>query len=187
VFWPLNSSSQFSGVSEDSNFPLLGVWVSSSHLSQSGVVTLALWFLTFLLIITYVLSTSTFQKISNGIKNSLIQWLLTGEIFFKKFEIPWGLQFPKWESTWECMGSFPHTPRSANVTLGLHSQFTHFHAFALVVSPKLGSWHIQGVKGKITTLNVECLVISFFPSQKTKNSRTSKKNIKLNFLSFKEL
>jgi len=39
VFWPLNSSSEFSGISKDSNFPLLGVWVSSSHLSQSGVAT----------------------------------------------------------------------------------------------------------------------------------------------------
>jgi hypothetical protein len=37
VFWPLQSSSEFSGVPEDSKFPLLGVWVSSSHLTQSGV------------------------------------------------------------------------------------------------------------------------------------------------------
>jgi len=42
VFWPLNSSSEFLGIPEDSNFPLLGVWVSSSHLSQSGVATLPL-------------------------------------------------------------------------------------------------------------------------------------------------
>ncbi len=39
MFWPLNLSSEFLGVPEDSNFPLLGVWVSSSHLSQSGVAT----------------------------------------------------------------------------------------------------------------------------------------------------
>jgi len=26
-----------------------------------------------------------------------------------KFENPLGLQFPKWELTWECEGSFPHT------------------------------------------------------------------------------
>jgi hypothetical protein len=32
-------SSEFSGVPEDSKFPLLGVWVSSSHLTQSGVAT----------------------------------------------------------------------------------------------------------------------------------------------------
>jgi hypothetical protein len=37
VFWPLQSSSEFLGVMEDSNFSLLRVWVSSSHLSQSGV------------------------------------------------------------------------------------------------------------------------------------------------------
>jgi hypothetical protein len=40
VFWPLQSSSEFLGVPKDSKFPLLGVWVSSSHLAQSGVVTL---------------------------------------------------------------------------------------------------------------------------------------------------
>jgi hypothetical protein len=38
--WPLQSSSEFLGVPEDSKFPLLGVWVSSSHLTQSGVATL---------------------------------------------------------------------------------------------------------------------------------------------------
>ncbi len=39
VFWPFNSSSESSGVSEDSKFPLLGVWASPSHLAQSGVAT----------------------------------------------------------------------------------------------------------------------------------------------------
>jgi hypothetical protein len=39
VFWPFNSSSDFSGVLEDSKFPLLGVWASPSHLAQSGVAT----------------------------------------------------------------------------------------------------------------------------------------------------
>ncbi len=39
VFWPFNSSSEFSGVPKDSKFPLLGVWASPSHLAQSGVVT----------------------------------------------------------------------------------------------------------------------------------------------------
>jgi hypothetical protein len=39
VFWPLQSSSEFSWVPEDSKSPLLGVWVSFSHLAQSGVVT----------------------------------------------------------------------------------------------------------------------------------------------------
>jgi hypothetical protein len=46
VFWPFNSSSEFLGVPEDSKFPLLGVWVSPSHLAQSGVATfniLHLW------------------------------------------------------------------------------------------------------------------------------------------------
>jgi hypothetical protein len=38
----LQSNFEFSGVPEDSNLTLLGVWVSSSHLSQSGVATLSL-------------------------------------------------------------------------------------------------------------------------------------------------
>jgi hypothetical protein len=38
-FWPLQSSSEVVRVPEDSKFPLLGVWVSSSHLPQSGVAT----------------------------------------------------------------------------------------------------------------------------------------------------
>jgi hypothetical protein len=38
--WPLQSRSEFSKVPEDSNFPLLEVWASPSHLAQSGVATL---------------------------------------------------------------------------------------------------------------------------------------------------
>ncbi len=45
------------------------------------------------------------------------------------------------------MGSFPHTllqtPKSANVTPELYYWPTPFHAFALVVSPKLGSQHMM--------------------------------------------
>jgi hypothetical protein len=37
--WPLQLCSEFLGVPEDSNFPLLGVWASPSHLAQSGVAT----------------------------------------------------------------------------------------------------------------------------------------------------
>jgi hypothetical protein len=37
VFWPLQSSSEFSGVPEDSKSPALGVWVSSSHLAKVGL------------------------------------------------------------------------------------------------------------------------------------------------------
>ncbi len=39
MFWPLQSSSEFSGVPKDFKFSLLGVRVSSSHLPQSGVAT----------------------------------------------------------------------------------------------------------------------------------------------------
>ncbi len=38
-FWPLKSSSEFSGVPEDSKSPLLRVGVAFSHFAQSGVAT----------------------------------------------------------------------------------------------------------------------------------------------------
>jgi hypothetical protein len=71
------------------------------------------------LAITYVLSpqmdhaspfqTSKFQEISNDINIFLIQWVLTLAIALWRFKSPLGLQLPKWEFTWECRGSFPHT------------------------------------------------------------------------------
>jgi hypothetical protein len=39
VFWPLQLSSEVLGVPEDSQIPISGVWVSSSHSSKSGVAT----------------------------------------------------------------------------------------------------------------------------------------------------
>jgi len=39
VFWSLLSTSKHSGVPEDSKSPTLGVGVSSSHFTQSGVAT----------------------------------------------------------------------------------------------------------------------------------------------------
>jgi hypothetical protein len=41
-FDPLQSRCEFLRVLKDSKFPLLGVWVSSSHLFQSGVATFSL-------------------------------------------------------------------------------------------------------------------------------------------------
>jgi hypothetical protein len=37
VFWPLQSNSEFSGVPEDSQVPILGVWMSSSHSFKVGL------------------------------------------------------------------------------------------------------------------------------------------------------
>ncbi len=37
LFWPLQLNSEVSGVSEDSQVPILGVWMSSSHSSKSGL------------------------------------------------------------------------------------------------------------------------------------------------------
>jgi hypothetical protein len=47
-------------------------------------------------------------------KNFSIQWILTPQITFWKFGSLQGLQFTKWESTWECVSSFLH--------IFLHSQ-----------------------------------------------------------------
>jgi hypothetical protein len=38
-----------------------------------------------------------------------IKLVLTSAITFWKFRSPSRLQFPKWEFTWECGGSIPHT------------------------------------------------------------------------------
>jgi hypothetical protein len=72
--------------------------------------------------------TSTFQKLSNGVRKSSIQWVLTPTITLWKFRSPLGLEFPKWELTWECEGSFLHTLLHSqkhemwlsSFTLGLH-------------------------------------------------------------------
>jgi hypothetical protein len=39
VFWPLQSNSEVLRVPEDSQVPILGMWVSSSHSFKSGVAT----------------------------------------------------------------------------------------------------------------------------------------------------
>jgi len=45
----------------------------------------------------------------NDINNSSIQWVLAPAIALWRFRSPLGLQLPKWEFTWECEGSPPHT------------------------------------------------------------------------------
>ncbi len=81
-------------------------------------IKLLIWLLAFLLAITYIRSvqmghtnpfwTFKFQEISNDIRNSSIQWVLTLAISIWRFENPSGLRLPKWGLTWECEGSFPH-------------------------------------------------------------------------------
>jgi hypothetical protein len=39
VFWPFQSNFEVLGVPEDSQVPISGVWVSSSHFPQSKVTT----------------------------------------------------------------------------------------------------------------------------------------------------
>jgi hypothetical protein len=45
------------------------------------------------------------------------------------------------ESVWVHSVTFFHLPGNVNVTPGLHSWPTPFHALTLVASPKLRSWH----------------------------------------------
>jgi hypothetical protein len=77
-------------------------------------------------------------NLSNGIRNFSIQWVLTFQLALWKFGSPSKLQLPKWESTWECVGSFPHShiPKNVNVTPRLHSRPTPFHAPFLGHEPK---------------------------------------------------
>jgi len=87
--------------------------------SRLLVVGSQIWLLAFLLAITCVLGvqmghanpfqTSTFQELSNDIRNISIQCVLTRKIVLWKFKSPLGLQLPKWEFTWECESSFSHT------------------------------------------------------------------------------
>jgi hypothetical protein len=56
--------------------------------------------------------TSTFQELSNYIKNNTSHWVLALEIAIWSFENPLGLHLPKWELLWECECSpltLPHT------------------------------------------------------------------------------
>jgi hypothetical protein len=85
-------------------------------------------------------------------KNFLIQWILTPEIPFWRFRTPKGFQLPKWKSTWECVDSFLHIPSSANVSPKLCFQLAPFHAFALIVSPRLRSWHLKLPKASFNPL-----------------------------------
>jgi len=131
--------------------PLACTYFRAIHDFWWAQIKLALLFPTILLAITCVLSTQMghgspfwifkFQKFFNGIKKFLIQWVLTSEIPFWRLWTPWGFQLPKWKSTWECVGSFPHIPKSANKAPKLHYRPTPFHAIALVVNLKLESWH----------------------------------------------
>jgi hypothetical protein len=54
-------------------------------------------------------SYSPHQKLCNGIRNFSIQWILIPKISLWKFGNPLRFQFSKWEPTWECVVSFPHT------------------------------------------------------------------------------
>jgi hypothetical protein len=68
--------------------------------------------------------------------------------FSLKFWESTGLHLPKWELSWECESSFPHTPSLfltlpgvCDVTLGLPLGPQPCNPFALVASPRLGLRH----------------------------------------------
>jgi hypothetical protein len=80
------------------------------------------------------------QDLFNGIKNLIIQWVLTLEIIFWKFRSPSILQLLKWSpfgSVWAHSFTLSYTPMSVNVTLRLHSQLTPFHAPCFSCEPKV--------------------------------------------------
>ncbi len=82
-------------------------------------IKLTLWFPAFFSTKTCVVSTQmdhvspflifTCQGFSNDIMNYSIPWILTFQIALWRFKSPLGLQLPKWELTWECVGLFPNT------------------------------------------------------------------------------
>jgi hypothetical protein len=81
-----------------------------------------------------------FQELFNGINKFSIKWILTPIIALWNFESPSGLQLPKWEFTWECVGSFSHTflhfQEHEIWLLSFHSWPTPLQALALVAKPK---------------------------------------------------
>jgi hypothetical protein len=91
-------------------------------------------------------------------KEFLIQWILTLEIALWRFMSPTKLQVPKWEPTWECVGSFPHI-------------FLHFREYEMWLPnftfgshlckplPWLSSFHIS-LKFFICVMYPLCLGIS---------------------------
>jgi hypothetical protein len=83
-----------------------------------------------------------FQELCNDIRNFSIQWILTPTITLWRFGSPLGLQLPKWELTWECGGSFPHTllhfREHEMWLLGFMFGPQALQALALVVNPRLG-------------------------------------------------
>jgi hypothetical protein len=65
--------------------------------------------------------TSTFQELSNDIRNALSHWVLTPAIVLWRFGSPSGLQFPKWNplGVWGFIPSHPLTlPAICCVTSG---------------------------------------------------------------------
>ncbi len=93
----------------------------------------------------------TFQKLSNDVRNSSIQWVLTPTIALWRFESPLKFQLPTWEFIWECGGSILtlsytlNLPGAWNVTPELHSWPAPLQAFTLVTSPRLGLWHLHNL------------------------------------------
>ncbi len=81
MFWPLQLSSEVSGVPEDSQVPISKVWVSSSHSSKSGVATFHVSLVVKLLLLICVQTIddhcsiiwTAFNKFTIGINVHLIQ------------------------------------------------------------------------------------------------------------------
>jgi len=115
-----------------------------------------------------------FKKNSNGIRNFLIQGILTFEIIFQRFGSPSGLQFLKWEPTYECASSFPH------IFLHFWSMKCDFWAYlstrifaSLCFSHelKVGLWQYGVDLGfRSPNLNLKCSVMILTPKHPSSNT-----------------
>jgi len=82
VFWPLQWNFEISGIPKDSQVPILGVWVSSSHSLNVG-----LWHLDFmnLMWLDFEVKFDSTKVMMRKFNNFLcMKWLLTIEMIFEK-------------------------------------------------------------------------------------------------------
>jgi hypothetical protein len=88
--------------------------------------------------------TFTFQELSNGIRNFVIQWVLTPWNTSLKIRDSIRIPTPKVGIHSRMCGSFLHTPENANMTPGLHVWPTpfHRHKFGWMCSHHRNSLHL---------------------------------------------
>jgi hypothetical protein len=76
VFWSLLSNSKHSGVPEDSKSPTLGVGVSSSHFTQSGVATLTVKRIVILILLIIKLDSKGLEGNIEDMDKKIVHYLM---------------------------------------------------------------------------------------------------------------